>query len=244
MGKRVMIIEDNASVLMLLSDAVRSVSDDAEIKGFLTMEGTYEAAVAGTIDLFLVDIVVNTYIQGDISGVRFVDKIRKIQRYEFTPVIFITSLEDPKLYAYSELHSLAYIEKPFDLDYLKNIIAMAMRFPDLKKNDNTLFFRKEGILFSVKSSEIICIESIRHKIHIHRISGDIMVVPYRTCRQIIEECDDDNLIQCSRNTIINRKYVDSIDFANRYIKIKGLEKLIDIGITYQRRISKEFGHDL
>lgn len=244
MGKRVMIIEDNISTLMLLSDMVKSVSDDAEIKEFLSMEGTYETAVVSTIDLFLVDIIVDKDIQADTSGIRFVDRIRKIQRYEFTPVIFITSLEDPKLYAYSELHSFSYIEKPFDYDYVKNIISMALRFPDLKKSESTLFFRKEGILFSVKSSEILYIESIRHKMYVYRINGDVMIIPYRTCRKIIEESDDDNLIQCSRNTIINRKYVDNIDFTNRYIKMKGIEKLIDIGITYQRKISREFGNDL
>ena len=37
----------------------------------------------------------------DVSGIEFAQKIRTIEKYAFTPIIFTTSLEDPKLYAFT-----------------------------------------------------------------------------------------------------------------------------------------------
>ena len=52
----------------------------------------YKIALDLTIDLFLVDIVLEPDIMRDSSGLKFVADMRQISKYGFTPVIFITSL--------------------------------------------------------------------------------------------------------------------------------------------------------
>lgn len=240
MRKRVMILEDDLLTLECLSKIIKKMIPEAEIKTFTSMEGVYETVMQQKIDLFVIDIIIDTNRQGDTSGIQFIDKIRGIPQYEFTPVIFVTSLEDPKLYAYSELHSFGYIEKPFDPEYVKNVVKKAMRFSDNVYKDNTLFFRRDGVLYSIKCSEILYAESVHHKMYFHRIDGREMVIPYKTCRNIIEEADCDNLIQCSRSSIINKDYVEYVDMTNKYIKMKATQKLIDIGSTFQNRIKEEF----
>ncbi len=42
---------------------------------------------------FLVDIILDTTTPIDTSGIRLVERIRKIPKYMFTPVLFITSLK-------------------------------------------------------------------------------------------------------------------------------------------------------
>lgn len=240
MYKRVVIIEDNTSTLRLLSDIVKKLDSEIEVLEFHTMDGVYEAVLENTIDLFLVDIVMNPEDRGDISGIRFADRIRTIEKYEFTPIIFITSLEDPKLYAYSELHCFAYLEKPFDTENIKETVKRALRFPSKRKTDGVLFFRREGILFSVKCSEILYIENSRHRIYVHRLGDEIMEIPYRPLKQILKDADNPCLLQCSRSMVINKEYVDSIDFANRYIMLKGVEVPVNIGSTYLKRVGMEF----
>ena len=244
MVKRVMIIADDIVTLKHLSLIVKSMFQNVEVRTFSTMENVYETAMQNKIDLFIVDIIIEKSKPGDTSGIRFVDKIRTVPEYEFTPVVFITSLEDPKLYAYSELHSFCYIEKPYDTEYVKRVVRKAMKFPDIISGDNTLFFLKDGVLYSVKISEILYAESIGHKIHFHRTDGVTLVIPYKTCRQIIEEADSASLVQCSRNLIVNRDYIENVDITNRCIKVKGLGRPLGIGVTYQKRLCREFANNL
>lgn len=174
---------------------------------------------------------------GDTSGIRFVEAVRRINEYEFTPVIFITSLEDPAMYAYAQLHSFSYIEKPFDIDCVKDAIAKALRMPQAHINDRQMFFRSDGILFPVKCSEIIYIENIDHKAHFHKVTGEELIIPKKTCRQILEEADNDALIQCNRGVIINRNYIEHIDLTNRCIRMRGIDAGIVIGVTFVKKIS-------
>ena len=45
----------------------------------------------------LLDIILDPRTSGDASGMKFADHIREVERYHFTPIIFITGLEDPSL---------------------------------------------------------------------------------------------------------------------------------------------------
>ena len=233
-----MIIEDNVSTLQHLTALVQETLEDVEVRAYSTMDNVYEAAIGSRIDLFIVDIIINKDIPGDTSGITFVNRIRMLPQYEFTPVIFITSLEDPKFYAFSELHSYGYIEKPYNPDQVKELVRKAMRFPSVKKSDSTLFFRRDGVLYSIRCSDILYAESINHKMHFYRVDSEEVIIPYKTCKQVLEEGDNDNLIQCNRSVIINLQYIEYIDMSNKCIKIKGVDKIIDIGVTFQKRISR------
>ena len=238
MTRRIMIIEDNETTREVLASVAENVCPGADIRKFADTKGALETAINSRMDLFLVDIIINTNVPGDTSGIRFVEAIRRIKEYEFTPVIFITSLEDPAMYAYTQLHSFGYIEKPFDIDNVIDTISRALRVPQLHNDDRQMFFRSKGILFPIKCSEIIYIENINHKAHFHKTTGEELIIPKKTCRQIIEEADSDALIQCNRGVIINRNYIESIDLTNRCIHMKGIKNYIVIGVTFVKKISR------
>ena len=90
MKKTVLIIEDDANQLMMLKQLVLSVNEGAEILTADNETIAYKILMERTIDVFLVDIILDTRKPGDTSGVRLVERMRKIQKYIFTPVIFIT----------------------------------------------------------------------------------------------------------------------------------------------------------
>lgn len=242
MSKKVMILEDNQDMLDYLAELVIRILPETEVLKFHSMDGVYEKAMNSYIDLFIVDIIMDTIVPGDTSGIQFIEKMRGVLKYEFTPVIFITSLQDPKFYAFNHLHCYSFIEKPINPDYVEETIRKALRFPSCNLNDPVLFFRKDGLIINVKSSEILYIESINHQQHFHLINGRMEIIPYKTCRQILDEVGTGDFVQCSRNTIINRRYVESIDLVNRYIKLSGVNELINIGITYRNKMEKEFYH--
>ncbi len=243
MNKRVMILEDNDSARQLLTEIVRSLDAEADIREFSTMEGVYETAMCLHFDLFLLDIIIDNTNPEDISGIRFAEHLRTVSKYEFTPIIFITSLEDPAMYAYSNLHSFSYIEKPFKAEQVRKKIGDALRYRDAGERDNTIFLRKEGILYSVKCSEIVYVESILRELHFHKVDGKEIVIRYKTITELLREADNNCFMQCSRNIVVNKEYIESLDIVNRCIQMRNIEKPIGIGITYQKYVLKELRND-
>lgn len=240
MPKKIMILEDNEEMSSFLSEMVKKILPDVELFLFPSMSGVYEIVMNTYMDLFIVDVILDKSVPGDTSGIRFVEKIRGVLKYEFTPVIFITSLQDPKFYAFNHLHCYSFIEKPINPGYVEETIRKALRFPSSNFIDPVLFFRRDGLIINIKSSEIIYIESVNHRQHFHLTNKKIEVIPYKTCGQILDEIGIGDFIQCSRSTIINRRYVESVDLVNRYVKLVGVNELIGIGITYRNRVEREF----
>ena len=81
-----------------------------------------------------------------------------------------------------------------------------------------------------------------NSIYVHMVSGSCLKAPYKTCKQILKEADGDSLVQCSRSALINRNYVLIVDTVNRLITFKDNLGRVDIGITYRKKIAKEFGN--
>ena len=204
----------------------------------------YEILMERTIDVFLVDIILDTSKPGDASGMRLVENVRKLEKYMFTPVVFITSLEDATKYAYTDLNCLGYIEKPFDPENVKRYVKKALSYATVREKEATLFFRKDGIIYPIKVREILYVESLNHKVYVHLKDEPVFVVAYKTCKELLEEADTDCLLQCSRSTIVNTNYVANIDPVRRYITMKRGGEKVEIGITYKKKVLREFGDDI
>ena len=107
--KKILILEDKEIHIKILENILKDINN-IQVLVAKTIEEAYKLAMENTINLFLIDIILDTEVRGDVSGLRFVEAVREIPKYSFTPLIFITSLEDPKLFAYKELHCFGYIE--------------------------------------------------------------------------------------------------------------------------------------
>lgn len=235
--KTVLIVEDNVRSLEVLVKIVQGIDRDINLKTASSIETAYLLAVENDVDLFLVDIILNPQDSGDVSGIRFANNVRSFSRYTYTPIIFITSLEDPKLYAYSEIHCFQYIEKPYNIVKVTQIIKDALYLPVEKCCNQSIFFRKEGILYKLGISEIMYIENARNGRIIHAVNGDLEL-PYKPSKAILEELCSSKFVQCSRFTIINKDFIESIDEVNRYIKLRGRKELVEIGIIFKKRFMR------
>ena len=207
MKKSVLIIEDCPEQRNMLRQLVLEVDERAAVYTAADVATAYKILMERTIDVFLVDIILDTTTPIDTSGIRLVERIRKIPKYMFTPVLFITSLEDTTGYAYKDLNCLGYIEKPFSPDVVLSLVKKALYFSTMKEKDATFCFRKEGILYPVKIRDITYMECVGRRINIHTSNGDVLAVPYITLKDILNEMDTDCMMQCSRNLEIGRAHV-------------------------------------
>ena len=113
MEKRILILEDKAQTMETIENAAMDLPYNVRVIKTATVKDAYQYAMEMTIDVFLVDIILNPGVMGDTSGIEFAKHIRCVSKYQFTPIIFITALADPELYAYRNIHCFGYLEKPF-----------------------------------------------------------------------------------------------------------------------------------
>lgn len=238
--KKVLILEDNLTMNDYLQKIVAEIDIKQHVFAFSDIKDAYQCALEKRIDLFVIDIILDTSVPGDSSGLKFVDRIRKIENYKFTPVIFVTSLEDAKLYTYERLHCYSFIEKPFEPQRLKELVRECLYFSNDIEIRKTLYFRKDGIILAVDREDIVYAESINHIMNIHTKQGDILKIPYITLRRLVEEADSADFMQCSRNTIVNKSYIANVDIPNQIIQLKGGLGKVEIGIMYKKQLKEMF----
>lgn len=231
-------MEDKESHRVALRKIVTGLSKDIEVYEAEDIRTAYRIAMIEHIHLFLLDIILCPQMPGDTMGLDFAREIRKVKKYHFTPIIFITSLEDPKLYTYNHLHCWRYIEKPFDPKIVKETILEALEVPVEDDKDRSVYFRKDGIIYAVQVEDIIYIENKRRKIIIH-CKNEILEIPYKTCEEITKELDSKKFVQCSRHMIVNKSYIKQIDYPNRYLKLRHVDELIDISVSFKNRLKDE-----
>ena len=236
--KTVLILEDNPQTLKTLAAAVSEVRPDLKICQTRSAAEAFAAAFSHTIDIFLLDIILTSKHPGDISGFLFAKKIREHERYRFTPVIFLTALEDQRCYAYSEIHSYSYLEKPYSMQKVKELVADTLEFPGTKEEPEEIYLRKDGILYQIRPGEVEYVECQNHKLQIHS-ANNCLEVPYYTLKWFMKAVPDRSFLQCSRSAAVNRRCIEYIDVVNGYIQLRGRKEMIDIGSRYRKSFLKE-----
>ena len=232
--KKILVLEDNVVTLKYIMSLVQDLDNKNVIFACSDVRDAYKYALEKEIGLFIIDIILDTSRLGDSSGLKFVDGIRDIDRYAFTPVIFVTSLEDARLYTYEKLHCYSFVEKPFDPNKLKELIIQCLNFPSIEQKRKTMYFRKDGIILAADRDEIVYVECINHILNIHMKQGDLLSVPYVTLKKFLSDIDSDDFIQCSRSAVVNKRYIHNVDITNRVIQLKKQIGTVEIGIMYKK----------
>lgn len=238
--KKVLILEDNPATVTYLKQIIDEMDIKMDVFSFDTVQEAYQCALENPIDLFFVDVILDTKVPGDTSGLKYIESIRKIQRYVLVPIVVLTALEDSKMYAYEKLHCYSFVEKPFEPQQIKRLIGQCFSYYEKEmEEEKTLFFRKEGIIFAVDVGEIVYVQTHKHFFHIHTKKQGVLKIYYSSIKKFLQDSDVDCFIQCSRNCVINKKYIHAIDFVSGYIKLKDDYGTIEMGKVYKKQLKEE-----
>lgn len=116
---RILVVDDNPHVVDILGTYLRE--EGYGVLSALTSDEGLKLAILSRPELVLLDIA----LPGT-NGIELLKRIRSVN--PTTRVIMVTGNSDPVLAREAlELGALAYIDKPFDLAYLKRVIATALR---------------------------------------------------------------------------------------------------------------------
>lgn len=241
MKKNILIVEDNKESMRALAGLARECDPTSVIYCAPNSAMAYRYAMENRIDLFLVDIMLDKKVQNDVSGICFADKMRQMERYKFVPIIFVTALEDQAMIAFHRLHCYGYIEKPFHFEQVRKIIGEALQYPIRNERENEyIYYRKDGILYSIETDRIIYMESVLRVLYVYLVDEKIEI-PYMTCSSMLEKLNTDDFLQYSRNGVLNRKYIDYVDETNRYIRMKN-GAMLEMGRVLKKKFIQELNY--
>ena len=116
---RILVIDDNPAVVDILVTVLGE--EGYEVSGTVTSDEGLKLFILSHPDLVLLDIALP-----GMNGIEVLKRIRSIA--PTARVVMVSGVADPvRAREALELGALAYVDKPFDLAYLKRVVAMALQ---------------------------------------------------------------------------------------------------------------------
>lgn len=237
-----LIIEDNKAEVKALKKVVEHVDQNADIAAVDNIGQALEHAVKNTISLFIVDIVLVPKKITDTSGIDFVEAIRNMPQYKFVPVIFVSSLDDPRMYAYQDLHCYSYIQKPLFYSEVEPVVKEALGFTRSSEDDKPLRLKQDNVLYVIPKQDIIYACSKAYKMTIVT-KKEVYGFYYLTCNELMQKLDSPDFIQCSRFAIVNCRQISSVDKSNDIIQFRDCKDVVKIGGFFKKEFIKKINGD-
>lgn len=162
------------------------------------------------IDLFYLDQNLP-----DGSGIELGKKIREIDKYKLTWIIFITSHVQYMLEAFKEIHCYDYLTKPFRKDEIKKITLDLIK--DMRKNEvaagnnqnSSIDFNIDGINLKLFTDQIYFVEVNLRTCYIHTKLG-MYKVEKIPLTKILEKLPKNSFLQSHRAYLVNMNYVSKL----------------------------------
>lgn len=233
--KEILIVEDNKEAVEALKKIINELEEDVEVHAADDCASAKQVALDNAIDVFIVDVILNQTNPNDASGLDFIQFIRGLKRYEFSPVIITTTVTDLKVYAYDVLGCCKYLEKPYDHDKAYQTIEKALRMPLNYQEDQFLHIRSEGIVNIIKTSEIVCALYENRRLTIYTVNRAVQMY-YKSLSFIQKQLQGHNFIRCNGSAIVNTDYVEAVDIKAGMIYLKKPFDPVKIGRAYRKKV--------
>lgn len=241
MRRNILVLEDEEATRGKIIKCIEEMDENVEIYQTNSAAEAWSIAMKHTIDVFLVDIVLDKKKKDDISGLIFAEKIREIEKYTFTPLIFITALTQHKFYAFTNIHSYGYLEKPYKSVELQRIMKKALAYITVREKEQKVYFKKKSVRFYAMEKEIVYIEGVMREVTIYTINEKIEI-PRKSFKELMEELPKEKFIQCGRCVAVNRLMVERFDRSTKCLYLRKPYGSIKVGDRYLKRIKEEFGN--
>lgn len=202
-----------------------------------------EKAKAKEIDLFILDIELP-----DITGIKVAEKIRKIDRYELTHIIFITTHVYLQLDAFKKIHCYDFLEKPYKnselIENIERLYRGTLKLNDYKKDKlkQSVCFEMKDYFLKIYLEDIFFIESQLRHIIVHTINKEYLIKNI-SIKKVLEKIRNKNFLQTHRSYIVNMNNIKEIIKEGNHaweIRFKNYEFSAYVGRTYKSNFEDEF----
>lgn len=234
---RIFVLEDDEQSREALKKMLCPLAADIEVDtapgladARLLLYGDYE------YDLFLLDVNLEKEKDNDALGLVFAEEIRCMAKYEFTPLVMITSVAHLELEAYRKIHCYQYILKPYDEQEIRDMVGKVL-FHIRGREKPHIIVKKNGINYKILCQDIVFCKAVPRGVCLY-LKREQMEVSYLSVRQLLDKLPRPDFFQCHRMYVVNRAYVKYFDLVNQMIEVEGYQEKIDIGVTYKTELRR------
>lgn len=239
---RVLILEDEKIQRENLAKLIERLYIDIKTYLAQTIREAEEIAKNSEIDMFFIDINLP-----DGSGLEFAKNIRKIEKYEHSGMVFITTQVIQIIEAFKSTHCYDVLIKPFNEEDIKNIIdTFHKKIVNTSSSDNGNFLIvpvESGVSIKIYEEEIIFVEYLNRKSVIHTIKGTFESKNL-TLSNILNMCVNGNILRSHKSYLVNVKYINKIEKV--YAKLSNVyftntEKKAQLSSNYKEIVCEKWG---
>ena len=129
---KILIAEDDKNISNIISESIKEFEKDIDIVVFEEAQKALEHATSNAIDIFILDIQLKDY-----KGTHLAKQLREINRYKYSPIVFVTALASEELLAYRELKCYSFLIKPFTKSEINVVLDDVIEY---KTSPTSIFY--------------------------------------------------------------------------------------------------------
>ena len=232
----ILIVEDN----ILQLNALKCIIENTEIGQPIcpyTASG-YEEAV-GIIssvhfDVFFLDILFSED-ENVPCGIDLGNYIRTLDRYRYTPIVYITSIPGQIGNAVNDIHCYNYLIKPYKREDVEKLLKSVTDSPMISAAPLRII-DVNSVSHNVVVENIVMLSVSSHILTIHCDDGDLTTRQFNIDSVLAEL--PPYFIRVHRKYIVNRHRIDNYDRTLGFIRIES--QTIPIGRTYKSEFEKRY----
>ncbi|MPW24517.1 response regulator [Alkalibaculum sp. M08DMB] len=225
--KSILVVEDELIVQQGIKKILLSIDSQLNIMTASYGSKALQIAKGNQILAFLIDIQLLDY-----NGLLLAEQIRELDRYKFTPIVFVTAIPTKEIIAYKQFHCYDYIIKPFTEEEIRQTMDPIIKhyMAPVESEKETLQLKQGEIIYNYRQQDIIYIESINRKLNI-TTTREVATFSKYTLNTIEKELSD-NFIRCHKGIIINTYYIEKIDMKKMNIYVRNFDQPLPLGRKY------------
>lgn len=236
--KRVLIFEEKWCEQEILNRMIKKIAGDTLIIWCKTTKDAMYALEDNEFDLFIVSTEKYSETSFATEGLLFVRYIRQQREYFSTPVIFISSSSKYELYAYRYLHCYQYIKRPYDREYMEQIISEIICVQNRYHKEPQMVFSFRGMIYHFPIHEVIYVESLSRKVFVHTIYRTVEF-PGMILKRFMEEMDSEIFLQCHRSYVVNCQFIRSFNKQEGVLGMAKTKVEIPVGKTFRESVIRK-----
>ncbi|MFT8351575.1 LytR/AlgR family response regulator transcription factor [Clostridium saccharoperbutylacetonicum] len=244
----IILVEDDIMQREILKKMILQMHEFIKIYEADSEKSALDIIENNDVDMFLIDISLK-----ESSGLDLAMNIRKIPKYEFRQIIFLTTHMEYITQAFKQTHCYDYILKPYDKDEVQTIINKIILNETNKLNSKSkevnvedtkevVVTLKSGVFLGIKIKDIIFIEVKGKNCEINTTNG-MYVVNNTTLKKMMKLINCEYIIQSHRSYAINKKYISVIekqDFKLSKVYFNNYEGTALLGYKFKDDVISEF----
>ncbi|WP_195428714.1 LytTR family DNA-binding domain-containing protein [Clostridium sp. D46t1_190503_E9] len=232
----ILLVEDDIIQSSLLREMIEIKYIDVRVYEAKSEKESMSIIEKVDIDVFFLDIKLK-----ESSGLKLAENIRKIEKYELSPIVFVSGQIGYMIDALKKVNCYDFITKPFEMEDITKIIDKFLRHKNKIINENYSYFKTvDGNEIKINKSDIIFIEYYLKKCIIHTTFGEHNIKS-NGLEKLINEINYKNIIRTHKSFAVNIDYLKEIRKVNTKlweITFYNYDKVSELSYNYRNDLKK------